>query len=108
MLNEQLAKEMGLSESRKSWIKELQSRREDLKIEMAQKMNGTVKEKTELLGRFRTNEKQLQEAWGFSDNTHLRFMQELKISGCNCPYFDNKDGRGLVRYKSETCKWHNL
>lgn len=108
MLNKELAENMGLSESQQSEIIRLQGEREVIKRRMAEKMNDSVAVKKELLEEFRDNEKRLQSLWGFDDSWHHRFMQELKISGCNCPYLDNKDSRGVQVYKNQTCKWHNL
>lgn len=109
MLNSQLADSMNLSEQTQETIKRYQLNRENM-IHDAQSLihddEGSVDLRKRLLLSFQENEKVLQKLWGFGDNAHLRFMQELKLPGCTCPYLDNKDAQGLVRYMHESCKWH--
>ena len=106
MFNEKLANIREISPDDREKIENLHSYRINLMNAMAQSMDAEDKMKAELLADFRRVEKELQELWKFEFNPHNAFMAELKISGCNCPYLDNKDAKGLRRYISETCKWH--
>lgn len=108
MYNKQLAESRGLSPEIQSLIQNLQDKRQLIKNEMERNQDESESLKKGLLKEFRDNEIELQKAWGFENNAHLRFMEELKISGCNCPFLDNKDARGLQRYTNKTCRWHNL
>lgn len=109
MLNKKLAEVRGLPPETQDKIQALQDNRQLIKNEMEKVQNSLDdKEKIELIQKFRANEVELQKLWGFDDDWHMRFMEELKISGCNCPYLDNKDSRGVRVFKNQTCKWHNL
>lgn len=106
MLNEKLADVRGISPDSREKIIKLQDYRIRLMNVMAQSMDADDKMKAELLADFRRVEKELQALWKFDFSAHNAFMAELKISGCNCPYLDNKDGKGLRRFINKSCKWH--
>lgn len=107
MYNKKLAEQRNLSQQIQNKIQIAQNNRELLKLEMGRAISDPVESRRQLLEMFKANEKSLQALWGFEDNAFYRRMEELKIPGCNCPYLDNKDARGLRVYVNETCPWHN-
>lgn len=107
MINLDLAESRGLPASSIGKIETLQAQRDLLMSEMAAAMDGDPSIRKSMLESFRKNELALQEAWEFPIDLHRAFIAELRISGCCCPFMDNKDSPEY-RYIHKQCKWHNL
>lgn len=107
MINLELAQSRGLPAASITKIETLQAQRDLLMSEMASSMNDDPSIRKSMLDSFRKNELELQEAWEFPIDKHRAFLAELRISGCCCPFMDNKDSPEF-RYISKQCKWHNL
>lgn len=106
MLNKELAKVRGISPDVQDMIQKLQEEREILRLEMGRKQDAEQKVKDSLMKRFREIEIELQKLWEFPDSSYHRFLSELSIPGCLCPYLDNKDSGGIRRIINKKCKWH--
>lgn len=106
MLNNDLANKRKIPQESRENIESRQELRQTMINKSREISTGTEEQKQKFLSEFRENEVILQKLWNFEDNQGLRFLQELKLQGCTCPYMDNKDTQGLRRIYHADCKWH--
>ncbi|QHJ78817.1 MAG: hypothetical protein [Caudoviricetes sp.] len=106
-INMDLARRKNLSEQEIQLIIKLQLNRKKILGRMQSLSDADKTTRLNIRNEYRQNEKKLQIAWKFSDDSHKRFMTELSFPGCCCPYLDNRDSM-FHRYINTNCKWHNL
>lgn len=104
-INKELAKRLKLSDDTINNIKVLQSKRNDIEIDLQTAIDSNTDDIKILMNRWRDNESNLQRLWGFEENSD--YHREFRIPGCSCPKDDNEEFVGTkYRYVSRECPIH--